>query len=79
MARAEAGALVNLWYRNILGPDGHLHEITLGEVRHGSLPVVIAHPATGSPVSVGEIRVTEVEAIEDLDGLEEDRGRFDVG
>jgi alpha-D-ribose 1-methylphosphonate 5-triphosphate synthase subunit PhnI len=40
---------------------------------------VIAHPATGSPVSVGEIRVTEVEAIEDLDGLEEDRGRFDVG
>jgi alpha-D-ribose 1-methylphosphonate 5-triphosphate synthase subunit PhnI len=79
MARAEAGALVNLWYRNILGPDGHLHEITLGEVRHGRLPVDVVHPLTGGAVTLGEVRVTEVEAIEDLDGLEEDRGRFDVG
>jgi alpha-D-ribose 1-methylphosphonate 5-triphosphate synthase subunit PhnI len=79
MARAEAGALVNLWYRNILGPDGHLHEITLGEVRHGRLPVEVVHPLTGAPVTLGEVRVTEVEAIEDLDGVEEDRGRFDVG
>lgn len=79
MARAETGALVNLWYRNILGPDGYLHEITLGEVRHGRLPVRIEHPATGGPVTIGDVRVTEVEAIEDLDGLDEDRGRFDVG
>ena len=79
MARAETGALVNLWYRNILGPDGYLHEITLGEVRHGRLPIRVQHPVTGSTVSIGEIRVTEVEAIEDLDGLDEDRDRFDVG
>ncbi|MGA9277497.1 carbon-phosphorus lyase complex subunit PhnI [Ilumatobacter sp.] len=79
MARAETGALVNLWYRNILGPDGYLHEITLGEVRHGRLPVVVTHPVTGETVSVGRVRVTEVEAIEDLDGVGEDRGRFDVG
>lgn len=79
MARAETGALVNVWYRNILGPDGYLHEITLGEVRHGRLPVTVIHPITGDEVSVTDVRVTEVEAIEDLDGIEEDRGRFDVG
>lgn len=79
MARAETGALMNLWYRNILGPDGYLSEITLGEVRHGWLPVPVRHPHTGAPVEVGRVRVTEVEAIEDLDGLEEDRTRFDVG
>lgn len=79
MARAETGALVNLWYRNILGPDGYLHEITLGEVRHGRLPVRVDHPATGRPVAIGAVRVTEVEAIEDLDGADEDRERFDVG
>lgn len=79
MARAETGALVNLWYRNILGPDGYIHEVTLGEVRHGRLPVRVTHPHSGNPVSIGRIRVTEVEAIEDLDGLDEDRGRFDVG
>lgn len=79
MARAETGALVNVWYRNILGPDGYLHEITLGEVRHGRLPVTVIHPITGNEVSIADVRVTEVEAIEDLDGIEEDRGRFDVG
>lgn len=79
MARAETGALVNQWYRNILGPDGYLHEITLGEVRHGWLDVAIAHPTSGRPVKVTGVRVTEVEAIEDLDGIDEDRGRLDVG
>jgi alpha-D-ribose 1-methylphosphonate 5-triphosphate synthase subunit PhnI len=79
MARAETGALVQLWYRNILGPDDHLHEITLGEVRHGTLPVEVAHPHTGKQVSIGSVRVTEVEAIEDLDGIDEDGSRFDVG
>lgn len=79
MARADTGALVNLWYRNILGPDGYLHEITLGDVRHGWLPVTVTHPHTGEPVTIGELRVTEAEAIEDLDGSDEDRTRFDVG
>jgi len=79
MARAETGALVNLWYRNILGPDGYIHEVTLGEVRHGRLPVRVVHPVTGQPVCLGSVRVTEVEAIEDLDGEREERGFFDVG
>jgi alpha-D-ribose 1-methylphosphonate 5-triphosphate synthase subunit PhnI len=79
MARAETGALVNVWYRNILGPDGYLHEITLGEVRHGRLPVTVVHPLTGDSVNIADVRVTEVEAIEDLNGIDEDRGCFDVG
>ncbi|MEM9033500.1 MAG: carbon-phosphorus lyase complex subunit PhnI [Actinomycetota bacterium] len=79
MARAETGALVQLWYRNILGPDRNLHEVTLGEVRHGELPVEVEHPVTGKPVTLGHIRVTEVEAIEDLDGIDEETDRFDVG
>ena len=58
MARAETGALVNLWYRNILGPDGYIHEVTLGEVRHGRLPVRVMHPVTGQPVCLGAVRVT---------------------
>lgn len=79
MARAETGALVNLWYRNIMGTDNYVHEVTLGEVRHGYLPVKVEHPLTGGEVCIGEIRATEVEAIEDLNGIEEDRSRFDVG
>jgi alpha-D-ribose 1-methylphosphonate 5-triphosphate synthase subunit PhnI len=79
MARAETGALVGLWYRSILGPDGDIHEVTLGEVRHGHLPLRVRHPHTGNPVQIGRFRATETEAIEDLDGSGEDRTRFDVG
>jgi alpha-D-ribose 1-methylphosphonate 5-triphosphate synthase subunit PhnI len=79
MARAETGALIALWYRSILGPDGDIHEVTLGEVRHGRLPLRVKHPHTGDPVTIGQFRATEAEAIEDLDGAEEDRSRFDVG
>jgi alpha-D-ribose 1-methylphosphonate 5-triphosphate synthase subunit PhnI len=79
MARAETGALVGLWYRSILGPDGDIHEVTLGEVRHGHLPLRVRHPHTGNPVQIGRFRATETEAIEDLDGADEDRTRFDVG
>ncbi|HLL65777.1 MAG TPA: carbon-phosphorus lyase complex subunit PhnI [Micromonosporaceae bacterium] len=79
MARAETGALIALWYRSVLGPDGNVHEVTLGEVRHGRLPLRVRHPHTGNPVTIGEFRATEAEAIEDLDGPDEDRTRFDVG
>jgi len=73
MSRADTGALVNQWYRNILGPDGYLHEVTLGEVRHGDMEVVVVHPASGEEVSITDVRVTEVEAIEDLDEIGEAR------
>jgi alpha-D-ribose 1-methylphosphonate 5-triphosphate synthase subunit PhnI len=79
MARAETGALVALWYRSIRGPDGVIRDVTLGEVRHGRLPLRVIHPLTGNPVEAGTVRVTEVEAIEDLDGADEDRTRLDIG
>lgn len=79
MARAETGGLVALWYRSILGPDGVVHEVTLGELRHGRVPLRVRHPHTGNPVALGEFRVTEAEAIENLDGADEDRTRLDVG
>ncbi|HTU73764.1 MAG TPA: carbon-phosphorus lyase complex subunit PhnI [Trebonia sp.] len=79
MARAETGALVALWYRSVRGPDGAVNEVTLGEVRHGRLPLRVIHPQTGNPVDAGTVRVTEVEAIEDLDGPDEDRTRLDIG
>lgn len=79
MARAETGALVALWYRSVRGPDGAFHEVTLGELRHGRLPVRVIHPLTGRPVEIGQVRATEAEAIEDLDGPAEDRTRLDVG
>jgi alpha-D-ribose 1-methylphosphonate 5-triphosphate synthase subunit PhnI len=53
--------------------------VTLGEVRHGRLPLRVVHPLTGNPVEAGTVRVTEVEAIEDLDGPDEDRTRLDTG
>jgi alpha-D-ribose 1-methylphosphonate 5-triphosphate synthase subunit PhnI len=79
MARAETGALVGLWYRSIRGPDGDVHEVTLGELRHGRLPLRVIHPHTGNPVTAGTFRATEAEAIEDLDGPAEDRTRLDIG
>lgn len=79
MARAETGSLIGTWYRSIRGTEGNLHEVTLGEVRHGRLPLRVRHPHTGNPVVAGHIRASECEAIEDLDGPEEDRSRFDVG
>jgi alpha-D-ribose 1-methylphosphonate 5-triphosphate synthase subunit PhnI len=79
MARAETGALIALWYRSVRGPDGAFHEITVGEMRHGKLPVRVLHPLTGNPVEIGHFRATEAEAIEDLNGPAEDRTRLDVG
>ena len=79
MARAETGALIGLWYRSIRGPDGDVHEVTLGELRHGRLPLRVIHPHTGNPVTVGTLRATEAEAIEDLNGPAEDRTRLDIG
>jgi alpha-D-ribose 1-methylphosphonate 5-triphosphate synthase subunit PhnI len=78
MARAETGALVHLWYTHTFQPSKPQHEFP-GEVRHGVLPVRVRHPLTGAPVTVAEVRVTEVETIDDLDRAEEDHTRLDVG
>lgn len=80
MSLAETGALVNLWYRGVIGPDGHTDEsVTLGEVRYGRLGVSVVHPHTGAPVRVGEIRASECESMAHLDERGEDAARFDAG
>jgi len=77
LALGETGALVNLWYQGIRGPNAYAHELTLGEVRTGTLPVRVTHPRTGRPVTVGRVGVTEIESIDDIrDG---DPARFDAG
>ncbi|MFC7403522.1 carbon-phosphorus lyase complex subunit PhnI [Georgenia alba] len=80
MAIAETGALVNIWYRSVLGPDGYSDEsVTLGEVRHGHVPVSVEHPYTGNPVTIGDLRITECEAIDHLNERGEDPSRFTAG
>ncbi|MEV0621389.1 carbon-phosphorus lyase complex subunit PhnI [Nonomuraea sp. NPDC050404] len=80
MALAETGGLINIWYHSILGPDGHAGEsVTLGEVRHGRVPLRVAHPHSGEPVQIGRLRVSETEAITHLGARGEDASRFDVG
>ncbi len=80
MALAETGGLINIWYQSIIGPDGYTDEsVTLGEVRHGRVPVRVLHPHTGNPVQIGRIRVSETEAITHLTERGEDAAKFDVG
>ena len=80
MSVAETGALVNAWYRGVTGPDGHTDEhITLGDVRYGRLDLNVAHPHTGNPVTVGEIRASDCETMEHLGGRGSDTSRFDTG
>jgi alpha-D-ribose 1-methylphosphonate 5-triphosphate synthase subunit PhnI len=80
LALAETGGLVGRWFESLLGPDGYADEnVTLGDVRHGRLPIVVAHPATGSPVAIGEIRVTDAEAIVDTAHTEAADAPFALG
>ncbi len=61
LARGETGGLLALAYSSMRG-YGNIHP-TLGELRVGYLPVTVAHPETGRPVTVGEVKITEAEVI----------------
>jgi len=90
MAQADTGALINIWYQGVLGPSGYPSEsVTLGEVRHGRIPVRVRHPhlddgadgeGDAALVEIGRIRVSETEAVSHL-GAErgEDPTTYDVG
>lgn len=76
LARGETGGLLLLAYSSMRG-YGNIHP-TLGELRVGYVPLVIPHPRTGKPYTVGEVKITEVEVIsryEAGDGVP----RFSVG
>ncbi len=61
ITRGETGGLLLLAYTNMRG-YGDIHP-TVGELRVGYLPVRIAHPHSGEPYSIGEVKVTEAEVI----------------
>lgn len=59
LAQADTGSLMSLAYSSTRG-YGDAHP-TLVELRYGYLPVQVAHPLTGEPVTIGEIEATEAE------------------
>lgn len=61
LTRGQSGAMTAFAYANLRG-YGPFHP-TLGELRVGALPLTVDHPRTGAPVSIGEITVTEAEAV----------------
>lgn len=61
LARGQSGAMTAFAYANLRG-YGPFHP-TLGELRVGALPLMVSHPRTGRVVEVGEITVTEAEAL----------------
>jgi alpha-D-ribose 1-methylphosphonate 5-triphosphate synthase subunit PhnI len=61
LARGQSGAMTAFAYANLRG-YGPFHP-TLAELRVGVLPLTIAHPRTGNPVEIGELPVTEAEAL----------------
>ncbi len=61
LARGESGAMVAFGYSSMRG-YGAVHP-TISELRYGNVPVQIPHPLTGKPVTIGQLRVTEVEEI----------------
>lgn len=58
LTRGEAGSLLMLAYSSMRGYGGLGHG-AIGELRAGQLPVRIAHPITGRPVTLGSVFVTE--------------------
>lgn len=48
-------------------PDGQRPLPTPGHVRHDRLPLVVDHPATGEAITIGRVRVTEVELLAMVD------------
>lgn len=81
ISQADTGGLINIWYQSVIGTDGYeTEDVTLGEVRHGRVPVRVEHPHTGEAVEIGRVRVSECEAVVSMGMLRgEDSKTFDVG
>ncbi|MBA2678218.1 MAG: carbon-phosphorus lyase complex subunit PhnI [Ktedonobacteraceae bacterium] len=67
LARGESGAMVAFGYSSMRG-YGAVHP-TISELRYGNVPVQITHPLTGKPITIGQLRVTEVEEINHAYGI----------
>ena len=62
LARGDTGAMTALAYSAIRG-SGQRSDPTLVELRQGMLPVTVAHPRSGEPVTVGELAATCAEVV----------------
>lgn len=61
LARGETGMMNGLAYSSLRG-YGHVHP-TLGEMRVGHVPLKVQHPQWGIEVDIGEVLLTECDAI----------------
>ncbi len=62
------------------GPDnGRRPAVAPGQARHDRLSVVVDHPATGEAVTIGQVRVTEVEVVQVVDGRAGTTERMEAG
>jgi alpha-D-ribose 1-methylphosphonate 5-triphosphate synthase subunit PhnI len=66
LARGETGGLLALAYSSMRG-YGDVHP-TVGELRVGTVPLSIPHPAGGEPAFIGRVLVTEAEVVAWFDG-----------
>jgi alpha-D-ribose 1-methylphosphonate 5-triphosphate synthase subunit PhnI len=76
LARGETGGLLALAYSNMRG-YGVVHP-TVGELRVGTIPVLMQHPFTDAEETVGEVLVTEAEIIAHAESGD-DGPRFTLG
>lgn len=76
LARGETGGMLALAYSSMRG-YGNIHP-TLGELRIGYVPLKMAHPVTGEPYTVGEVKVTEAEVLARFEGAD-GMPRFSLG
>jgi len=76
LARGETGGLLALAYSNMRG-YGAVHP-TVGELRVGTIPLVVEHPLTGDAEKIGEVLVTEAEIIAHAEAGS-DGPRFSLG
>lgn len=78
MTRAQQGALLGIAYSTMRG-YGEVHP-TVAELRVGYLPVMLPHPATGEPMEVGEVLMTECDVVATFEQDDEDQmPSFGVG
>ncbi len=61
MARGETGSVLSFAYTSMRG-YGDVHP-TVGDLRLGFVDIRFAHPFTGKPVRIGQIRATAVETV----------------
>ena len=76
LARGETGGMLLMAYSSIRG-YGNVHP-TIGELRVGYVPLEVAHPVTGEPYVVGEVKVTEAEVVAQYTG-DEGPAKFSLG